>query len=128
MNWRRFFGRDDADAEQHQELDFYLEITTQEYIACGMEPPEARAAARRKLGNTTQIREEVYRMNTLIFMEGLLRDSRHAMRMIRTKPAFSAAALLSLARSKYRDFQCIECCPDSTLALPRIGRAGGRIQ
>jgi hypothetical protein len=97
MNWRRFFGRDEADAEQHQELDYYVEITTQEYIARGMEPAEAQAAARRKLGNTTQIREEVYRMNTLIFMEGLLRDVRHAMRMIRTKPAFSAAALLSLA-------------------------------
>jgi predicted permease len=97
MNWRRFFGRAQADAEQHQELDFYVEITTQEYITRGMEPAEARAAARRKLGNTTQIREEVYRMNTQIFVESLLRDVRHAMRMIRTKPAFSAAALFSLA-------------------------------
>ena len=30
-------------------------------------------------------------------MEGLLRDARHAVRMIRTKPGFSAAVLLSLA-------------------------------
>src|SRR6266699_2530518 len=30
-------------------------------------------------------------------MEGLLRDARHAMRIIRTKPGFSVAALLSLA-------------------------------
>jgi predicted permease len=97
MNWRRFFGRDEADTEQQQELNFYVEITTQEYIARGMEPAEAQAAARRKLGNTTRIREEVYRMNTLIFMEGLLRDVRHAVRMIRTKPGFSVAALLSLA-------------------------------
>jgi predicted permease len=36
-------------------------------------------------------------MNTLIFIEGLLRDARHAVRMIRTKPGFSVAALLSLA-------------------------------
>jgi predicted permease len=36
-------------------------------------------------------------MNTLIFMEGLLRDARYAVRMIRTKPGFSVAALLSLA-------------------------------
>ncbi len=97
MNWRRFFRRDEADAEQREELDFYVDATAQEYIERGMEPAEARAAARRKLGNTTQIREEVYRMNTLTFMEGLLRDARHAFRMIRTKPAFSAAALLSLA-------------------------------
>jgi putative ABC transport system permease protein len=36
-------------------------------------------------------------MNTLTFIEGLLRDARHAVRMIRTKPGFSVAALLSLA-------------------------------
>ena len=36
-------------------------------------------------------------MNTLTFVEGLLRDARHAVRMIRTKPGFSVAALLSLA-------------------------------
>ncbi len=97
MNWRRFFRRDDADAEQREELDFYVDTTAQEYVERGMEPAEARAAARRKLGNTTQVREEVYRMNTFTFIEGLLRDARHAVRTIRTKPGFSLAALLSLA-------------------------------
>jgi predicted permease len=97
MNWRRFFRRDEADAEQCKELDFYIDATAEEYIERGMAPTEARAAALRKLGNTIQIREEVYRMNTLTFLEGLLRDARHAVRMIRTKPGFSAAVLLSLA-------------------------------
>jgi predicted permease len=97
MNWRRFLRRDEADAEQREELDFYVEVTADEYIERGMEPAEARAAARRKLGNTARIREDVYRMNTLTFIEGLLRDLRHAMRVIRTKPGFSAAVLLSLA-------------------------------
>src|SRR5271163_3101016 len=36
-------------------------------------------------------------MNTLTFIEGLLREARHAVRMIRTKPGFSVAVLLSLA-------------------------------
>ncbi len=97
MNWRRFFRREGADAEQREELDFYLDVTTEEYIERGMEPTAARAAARRKLGNTMQVREEVYRMNTLTFIEGLLQDARHAVRIIRTKPGFSAAVLLSLA-------------------------------
>jgi predicted permease len=97
MNWRRFFGRDEADAEQREELDFYLDITTQEYIERGMDPAAARAAARKKLGHTMLVREEVYRMNTLTLMEGLLRDARHAVRLIRTRPGFSAAILLSLA-------------------------------
>ena len=131
MNWRRFFRRDEADAEQREELDFYLDVTTEEYIERGMEPAAARAAARRKLGNTTLIREEVYRMNTLTFMEGLLRDARHAVRMIRTKPGFSVGSFAFARfghRSKYRNFQCIERCPDPALALPRIRRAGGRVQ
>ena len=36
-------------------------------------------------------------MNTLTFLEGVLRDLRYALRMIRTKPGFSVPALLSLA-------------------------------
>ena len=36
-------------------------------------------------------------MNTLAFLEGLLRDVRYAFRMIRMNPGFSAAVILSLA-------------------------------
>ncbi len=97
MNWRRFFHREEADVEQREELESYLDVTAQEYIERGMEPAEARSAAQRKLGNATLIVEEIYRMNTLTFVEGALRDVRHALRMIRTKPGFSSAALLSLA-------------------------------
>jgi predicted permease len=96
MNWMRFFQRDKADAEQRDELDFYLRVTTEEHIQRGMDPSAAREAAQRKLGNTTLIREEVYRMNTLPFVEGVLRDARHAFRVIRMNPAFSAAAILTL--------------------------------
>ena len=97
MNWRRFFRRDAADAEQREELDFYVDVTAEEYIERGMEPAEARAAACRKLGNTIRIREDIYHMNTLTLIEGLLWDARHAARIIRTKPGYSAAILLSLA-------------------------------
>ena len=97
MNWRRFFHHDKADAEQREELEFYVDVTTEEYIARGMEPVAARDAARKKLGNATLIREEVYRMNTLTLLEGLLQDVRHALRMVRMNPGFSTAAILSLA-------------------------------
>ncbi|HEY7386913.1 MAG TPA: permease prefix domain 1-containing protein [Bryobacteraceae bacterium] len=42
MNWRRFLNRAQADAEQQQELESYIEITTEEYIAQGMGADEAR--------------------------------------------------------------------------------------
>ena len=97
MRWHRFFRRAKADAEQREELEFYLETTAEDYIARGMEPASARDAARRKLGNITLIQEQVYQMNTLTFLEGLLRDARYALRSIQLNPGFSATAILSLA-------------------------------
>ena len=41
-----------------------------------MEPREARDAARRKLGNTTRIREEIYAMNSIRPIETLRLDVR----------------------------------------------------
>jgi hypothetical protein len=96
MNWRRFRKRTQADAEQQQELESYLEITTEECIARGMEVDETRRAARRKLGNLTRIREEVYEMNTATFLDSALRETRHAARMLRLNPA-CITAILTLA-------------------------------
>jgi hypothetical protein len=97
MNWRRFLKRTQADAEQREELESYIEITTEEYIAQGMGVDEARRAARRKLGNLTRIREEVYEVNTVTFLEGAMQDLRHSARMLRLSPAFSITAILTLA-------------------------------
>src|SRR5262245_51220688 len=97
MNWRRFIKRTQADAELRQELESYIEITTEEYIAQGMGVAEAREAARRKLGNATRIREEVYEMNTATFVETTMQELRHSVRMLRRNPAFSLAAVLTLA-------------------------------
>src|SRR5579863_2132725 len=97
MNWLRFFRRAQTDAEQQQELESYIEITAEEYVAQGMRADEARLAARRKLGNPIRIREEIYEMNTATFVEGTLQEFRHAARMLRLNPAFSITAILTLA-------------------------------
>ena len=57
----RFFNRAKWDRERARELEGYVEVETQENIARGMTPDEARSAAHRKLGNPTLIREEIYR-------------------------------------------------------------------
>ena len=97
MNWRRLIKGTQADAELRKELESYIEITTEEYIAQGMGVSEARQAARRKLGNLTRIREEVYEMNTATFLEGAIRDLCYAARMLRLNPVFSITAILTLA-------------------------------
>jgi hypothetical protein len=50
MSWLRFIRRRYWDRERSRELQAYLEIETDENIARGMPPEEARYAARRKLG------------------------------------------------------------------------------
>ena len=56
MAWRRFLRRAWWDDERARELESYLELETDDNIARGMTPDEARAAARRKLGNNVRSR------------------------------------------------------------------------
>jgi putative ABC transport system permease protein len=97
VGWLRFFRRAKWDAERARELESYLQIETDENIARGMPPQEARDTAHRKLGNTTRIREEIYRMNTAGFLDTLVRDALYALRTLRRNPTFTFAALLTLA-------------------------------
>jgi predicted permease len=97
MSIRRFFWRARQDRERSEELESYLQIETDENVARGLPYDEARAAALRKLGNSTLVREEIYRMNTITFLDTLAGDVRYSLRILARSPMFTAAALLTLA-------------------------------
>ena len=97
MPWLRFFRRRHWDDIRSRELESYVEIETADNIARGMSPQEACYAARRKLGNPFLIREEIYRMNSIGFLETLWHDLRFAARLLRLNPGFAVVAVLSLS-------------------------------
>jgi len=97
MDWKRFFRRASWDRDRLHEIESYVQIETDENVARGMPHEEALSAARRKFGNTTLIREEIYRMNTITFVDTLVHDLRYGLRTLRRNPMFTVAALLTLA-------------------------------
>src|SRR5947209_2260274 len=97
MRLSRFFRRDRWDDERASGLEAYVAMETDGNIARGMRPDEARAAARRKLGNATIIREEIYQMNTIGLLDNAWRDLKYGARLLRLNPAFAVVAILSLA-------------------------------
>jgi predicted permease len=96
MGWLRFLHRAKWDRERLEEVESYIEMETAENIARGMAEGAAREAAHRKLGNRTLIREEIYRMNTIGFLDTLGRDVRYGLRALRHNPTFTIVALLTL--------------------------------
>jgi putative ABC transport system permease protein len=95
--WSRFLRRGSWDEERRREIDAYLALETDDNIARGMAPDEARHAAHRKLGNPALIREEIYQMNTVAWLDNAWRDLRYGARLLRLNPGFAAVAILSLA-------------------------------
>src|SRR5262245_24813932 len=96
MSWVRFFNRSRWDRDRAEELESYLQIAVDEYVAQGLSPDEARRAARLKLGNTMRIREEIYHFNTIGALDALTRDLRYAFRGMRRHPTFTLAVVLTL--------------------------------
>lgn len=94
---RRFFRRAQWDRERAAEIESYVQIEADENRARGMSQQEAYAAARRKFGNVAIVREEIYRMNSLLFVEALWSDIRYGLRALRERPMFTAVSLVTLA-------------------------------
>jgi predicted permease len=93
----RFWRRQRRDQELASELEEYITRETEDGVARGMSTEAARVAARRKLGNVTAVREQVWEVHPMTTIEGIWKDVAYAVRQLRLSPTFTAAAIVSLA-------------------------------
>jgi predicted permease len=122
MGWRRFWRRGRRDEDLALELQSYLEHEADRRLADGTPPDDARAAAMKKLGNTTRIREQVYDANSMPFLEWIAKDVRYALRMLAASPGFASAAILTLALgigANTAIFQLLDALRLRSLPVPR---------
>ncbi len=79
------------------DLRDHIARQTEENLARGMTPDEARRQARLALGNPALIEEDARAVWVSRWLEDLRRDLRDALRIFRRSPGFAATAVVSLA-------------------------------
>ena len=79
------------------EIEDHVAMQAAEYVRGGLSPEEARRQALLKFGSVEAIKESYRDQRGLPLLETLARDTRHALRRFRKKPAFAAAVMLTLA-------------------------------
>jgi putative ABC transport system permease protein len=85
------------EAELREELEFHLDQEREERRADGLSEDQARAAAHRDFGSVALVAEDTAATWGWPRLEQVWHDVRHASRMLRRNPAFTAVAVLTLA-------------------------------
>src|SRR5262245_48568735 len=86
-----------ADQDVSDELQHYLDQSTDAFLAAGLPDAEARRAARLEIGNHVVVREKVRDAGWEDVVSTLFADARYAARRLRDNPGFTAVSVLTLA-------------------------------
>lgn len=97
LRLRSLFRRGKVEQELDEELRFHIERKTEEGIAQGLSPKEARYSALRAMEGVEQKKEECRDRRKVNWMNDLLQDLRYALRGFARTPGFAATVIVTLA-------------------------------
>src|SRR5262249_23010290 len=98
MNWLiRLFRRGRLEEELERELADHVEQRIHDLTAEGLEAKEAARRARLEFGTSDEIKEACRDVRGTRWLEDLIHDCRYGIRTLRRNPAFTFAALMTLA-------------------------------
>src|SRR5829696_9250385 len=93
----RLFRREKQERELDRELAFHVDQQTEDLVRSGVPRDEARRQALVMFGGVEQTKEDARDARGTRWLEDWMRDTRLALRGMRRSPAFTAAAVLTLA-------------------------------
>jgi predicted permease len=119
------FRRRRLEAEMVEEMRQHLARRTEEKIAAGVPPGEARHAALREFGGMAQVQEQCRDERRFAWLEEFRQDVPYAARQLRRAPGFTAVAVLTLAMgigASTALFTALDAMLLRSLPVPEPGR------
>jgi predicted permease len=93
----RLLAPDHVERDLDAELRAYVGLLTDEKVAGGMDPEQARRTALVEVGGLEQVKENVRASRSGFWLEDAARDVRHGARLLARTPGFTVAAVAALA-------------------------------
>ena len=95
--WRAAAGRREFESSMSAELEFHIEQYAEDLMRAGAGKQEAYRRARMELGGRNSVEEDCRKARGLQWLDEVGRNARFSARLLRKSPAFTTAALLTLA-------------------------------